>query len=104
MGDWEPDETAEATQDCTAYCRAFKWTVPAKVDGAWTLDGRAMTLQQRYQIFEGTAGSTAIQDGRLDGSQIRFSIGSDQYVGEVSGNAMQGTVNGSRPWRATRRN
>jgi len=102
MGDWEPDETAEVTRDCTAYCRAFKWIVPAKVDGAWTLDGTPLTLQQRYQTFAGTAGSTAIHDGRLEGSQIRFSIGSNQYVGKVSDNTMQGTVNGSRPWRATR--
>jgi len=102
MGDWEPDESDDVTQDCTAYCRALKWIVPAKVDGAWTLDDRPVTLQQRYQTFEGAAGSAAIRDGRLDGSQIRFTIGNDQYVGAVSGNTMQGTVNGSRPWRATR--
>jgi len=102
MGDWEPDETDEVTQDCTAYCRALLWIVPAKVDGAWMLDGKRLTLQQRYQTFQGAHGSQAVSDARLDGSQIRFSIGRDQYVGEVSGNVMQGTVNGSRPWRATR--
>jgi len=102
MGDWEPDETDEVTQDCTAYCRALLWIVPAKVDGAWMLDGQRLTLQQRYQTLQGAHGSQTVSDARLNGSQIRFAIGRDQYVGEVSGNVMQGTVNGSRPWRATR--
>jgi len=102
MGDWEPDETAEVTQDCTAYCRAMKWVVPARVEGRWTMDGTTLNLRQQYQKFEGLAGTLILRDGYLDGRQIRFSIGNDAYAGEVSGNIMQGTINGSRPWRATR--
>jgi len=103
MGDWEPDETADVAQDCTSYCRALKWIVPAKVDGAWRLDGRTLTLRQRYQRFDGVAGSSPVEHGRLDGANIRFSIGADQYVGRVSDDTMQGVINGARPWRAVRR-
>jgi SAM-dependent methyltransferase len=106
MGDWEPDETANVTGDCTSYCRALKWVVPAKVDGTWTVDGRTLELKQTYQMLEGSlregAASRPISNARLDGAKIRFSIDDDQYAGEVAGKQMQGTVNGSRRWQATR--
>ncbi len=106
MGDWEPDETAQVTGDCTSYCRALRWVVPAKVDGTWTVDGKTLELKQKYQMLEGSlregASNQPISGARLEGARIRFSIGSDQYAGEVNGKQMQGTVNGSRPWQATR--
>lgn len=106
MGDWEPDETAHVTDNCTSYCRALKWTVPAKVAGRWTVDGKTLELQQKYQMLDGSlrdgASSQPISGARLDGARIRFSIGDDQYAGEVVGGKMQGTVNGSRPWQAIR--
>lgn len=106
MGDWKPDETAQVTEGCTSYCRALKWIVPAKVAGIWVVDGKTLNLKQTYQMLEGTLGNGAaappISNARLEGGRIRFSIGADQYVGEVSGGKMQGTINGSRPWQATR--
>jgi SAM-dependent methyltransferase len=106
MGDWEPDETAHVSQDCTSYCRALKWIVPAKVDGTWTVDGKMLELKQKYQMLEGSLregpSSRPISNARLDGPKIRFSIGNDQYAGEVAGKQMQGTVNGTRRWQATR--
>ena len=33
MGDWTPDQSIEAGGDCTSYCTAHKWIVPAKVAG-----------------------------------------------------------------------
>src|SRR5690242_5656180 len=36
MGDWSPDETATVT-DCSAWCTALLWIVPAKVAGLWKL-------------------------------------------------------------------
>src|SRR5688500_403871 len=33
MDDWEADETATVTEDCTSWCMAMLWIVPAKVDG-----------------------------------------------------------------------
>src|SRR5215208_5668232 len=35
MGDWKADDTADARDGCTSYCKAFFWVVPAKVAGKW---------------------------------------------------------------------
>lgn len=106
MGEWKPDETAEVDEDCTSYCRALKWTVPAKVAGTWALDGKTLELTQSFQVLEGSlhdgAASQPIGEARLDGPRVRFTIGEDRYVGQVDGERMQGTVNGSRPWQAVR--
>jgi SAM-dependent methyltransferase len=106
MGEWQPDETAEVTEGCRSYCRALKWIVPAKVAGSWTLDGKTLELTQNFQMVEGSlrdgAATQRISDARLEGAQVRFTIGKDQYVGQVEGDRMRGTVNGSRSWQAAR--
>lgn len=106
MGEWKPDETAEVSGDCTSYCRALKWIVPARVAGAWTLDGKPLELTQRFQMLDGWLrdGGMAlpVRDARLEGAKVRFSIGEDHYVGQVDGDRMHGTVNGSRSWQAVR--
>lgn len=106
MADWEPDETAEVTKDCETYCRALKWIVPAKVQGTWEIDGKKLELTQSFQMFEGSlndgASASKLTEGRLEGARIRFSIGSDRYVGEVRGKGMRGTINGSQRWQARR--
>jgi len=106
MGDWQPDETAEVAEGCSAYCRALKWVVPAKVDGAWKLDGKTLELKQTFQMLEGALqdGSAAqpISNAKLNGARIEFSVGNDRYTGEVREGTMQGTVNGSRAWQASR--
>ena len=107
MGDWTPDATAEVTQGCEHYCQALLWVVPAQVAGMWTLDGRrSMELAQSYQkiggiVREGDA-HWILRDAGMDGARIRFSLGGDRYEGEVRDGVMEGTVNGSRPWRALR--
>lgn len=107
MGEWQADETADVGGDCTSYCRALKWIVPAKVAGTWVLDGKTLELAQSFQMLEGTlrdgAATRPITQARLEGTQVRFAIGKDRYVGQVNGNRMQGTVNGSRQWQAARR-
>src|SRR5688572_1108646 len=35
MEDWQPDETATVNEDCSGWCRALLWIVPAKVEGMW---------------------------------------------------------------------
>ncbi|MFT4173010.1 MAG: class I SAM-dependent methyltransferase [Rhodocyclaceae bacterium] len=105
MGDWEPDETANVADGCTGYCSALKWVVPAKVAGTWKMAGKELALTQKYQMLEGTLrdGDTTarIIDARMNGTQIQFSVGKQRYVGQVAGNAMQGTVDGAT-WTATR--
>lgn len=106
MGEWKPDETAEVGGDCTSYCRALKWIVPAKVAGTWTLDGKTLELTQSFQMLDGSlrggAATQPVREARLEGAQVRFTIGNDRYVGQVDGDRMHGTVNGSRAWQAVR--
>jgi SAM-dependent methyltransferase len=105
MGDWHFDQrrhVGEAT--------VFLWTVPAQVAGDWTLsdDGRSVPLhiEQEFQRFTGTTGEDRrIEQGRLDGTAIRFLAntgnGRHLYVGSVEGNRMTGTGTGAN-WTAVR--
>jgi hypothetical protein len=40
--------------------------------------------------------------GKLNGDQITFTAGEAQYVGRVSGNAIEGTLKSGGTWKATR--
>lgn len=97
MGDWEPDETAEA-EGCTNYCIAYKWVVPAKVEGSWALPDGKLQLTQNYQFVEGTVSrggnTTPVTEGRLNGSTLTFKAGEDKYIAVVEGSQMQVKVNG----------
>lgn len=105
MGEWEPDETAEA-EGCTNYCIAYKWTVPAKVEGKWKTPDGELELTQKYQFVEGTLRRgtevVPVTDGRLDGPNIRFKAGDVEYQAKVSGEKMEGSAAGQNGWSATR--
>ena len=92
MDDWQADETSQVTEDCTSWCTALLWIVPAKVEGTWQLPQGALTLTQKYQMVSGTLGGTAISDGRLRGEEITFTAGGAKYTGRVNGSTMSGTV------------
>ena len=50
-----PEQTIQAGAECTSWCRAHLWIVPAKVAGTWKLpDGGELTLEQKYQMISGT--------------------------------------------------
>jgi len=104
MGDWEPDETATVEKDCTSWCTALLWIVPAKVAGAWTMPSGTLTLTQNYQMLAGTLGSDKISEGRMRGDQISFTAGGTKYTGKVTGAAMEGTATGTHAgaWKAAR--
>lgn len=102
MEDWEPDDSFQVVEGCSGYCNALKWIVPAKVDGAWQLGGDRLLLTQSFQKLQGRLGEASpLADARLDGARIRFTARGRQYLGEVAGNSMQGSVDG-RAWTATR--
>jgi SAM-dependent methyltransferase len=113
MGDWQADQTARATTDCTGYCKAFLWIVPAKVDGTWRLGESELSLEQKYQFFTGklTAGNVVapITDGKLEADKITFTAGGARYTGQVKGATMEGTsISGAASakeasWQATRK-
>jgi hypothetical protein len=108
MGEWKADQTVTAEKDCSSYCTAYLWIVPAKVEGTWQVDNGEISLSQTFQMIGGAVkagGKAAAVNGKVTGDQISFTAGGAQYTGKVSGNTIQGTVkNGSAssPWRATR--
>jgi SAM-dependent methyltransferase len=106
MDDWMPDETSEVTGDCTAWCTALFWIVPAKVAGSWQLPQGQLNLTQQFQMVSGTlrtsGGATPVLNGRLRGDQITFTVGGVEYTGRVNGNTMEGTSSSGASWRGTR--
>jgi len=107
-GGWEPDETAQA-QPCKSWCVVVLYVVPAQVAGAWRLgDDEWLILEQSYQKIYGTyqIGGLAvtIDNGRLHGTDIRFSVNQVEYTGRIDGDRMAGSAKGrvTREWRATR--
>jgi precorrin-6B methylase 2 len=109
MEEWEADETTTADKDCSSWCTAYMWIVPAKVEGAWQLPQGELTLKQEFQMLSGSlkSGSTtaSISDGKMRGDQISFSAGGAQYTGRVNGKSIEGTVTSggnNSTWSATR--
>jgi len=106
---WTPDVTEKATGDCGSWCTAHLYIVPAQVGGIWRLGDADLSLTQSFQMLTGSLArggkSTPIADGRLNGEEITFTIGTAKYTGRVAGNTMSGEVSGggSGPWTATRR-
>jgi precorrin-6B methylase 2 len=102
MEDWQPDQV-ETITECTSWCTANLWIVPAKVEGAWQTPQGALTLQQNFQMLTGSLGSTPISEGKMRGEEITFKVGNATYTGRVQGNTLAGTVSGGGKWTATRR-
>jgi hypothetical protein len=91
MGEWEADQTETISGDCTSWCTALFWIVPAKVEGTWKMPQGNLTLKQTFQELSGTLGSTPIKNGKMAGDQITFTAGTTTYTGHVNGNTIQGT-------------
>ena len=106
MGDWKAEETINAGGDCQSWCTAYKWTVPAKVDGAWKIGTAELKLNQTYQNLAGTLtidGKTApISNAKMNGAEITFTADGKNYSGKVDGNAMSGSIKGGGSWSASR--
>jgi hypothetical protein len=106
MGDWEPDDRISA-ENCTAYCKAMFWVIPAKVTGTWQLPQGELTLQQKYQMLTGTLKSgqesIPITSGKMRGDQITFVAGDRVYRGKVEGDRMEGVFGTETKFQATRR-
>ena len=89
MEDWESDKS-ETIDNCSSWCTAHLWIVPAKVEGTWQMAGGPLTLTQKFQMVTGTMGSAAISDGRLRGTELTFTVGGKKFTGTVSGNTITG--------------
>lgn len=109
---WEPDDryTLDDLSDCSSWCEALLWIVPAKAAGTWTMANGTMTITQDYQMIKGTVtidGATyTIPSTALRGVDISFIAGGLNFNGKVNGNQIDGTIttpSGTIPWQATRR-
>ena len=106
---WEPDVTERLETDCQTWCSALLWIVPAKVHGSWRLPDGEITFDQKFQVVTGSVktagGSAQIESGKLNGEEISFTAAGNQYTGRVTGDTIQGRVNGTggeRAFSATR--
>ncbi len=106
-GGWEPDATTRG-EPCTSWCVAMMYIVPARVAGTWHLaDGSTLTLEQDFQKISGTLETYGIalplENGRLRGEDIRFTVNQVDYTGRVSSGTMKGSAKGrmTHEWSAT---
>jgi SAM-dependent methyltransferase len=110
MGEWKADQTFNVKENCTTYCTALLWIVPAKVDGNWQLKDGELKVKQEFQMITGTLNSGGIQapiKGQLRGEKISFTAAGAQYTGRVNGNTIVDgivkTGGNSTSWGATRK-
>lgn len=94
--DWTPDET-ETLPDCTSWCTAMLYIVPARVAGTWRLpQGGELTLTQQYQMVTGTgktADGQALEfTGRLRGADITLTAEGRELKGRVNGDTIEATM------------
>jgi precorrin-6B methylase 2 len=109
MGEWKADQTANVKENCTTYCTALLWIVPAKVEGNWQVGDGELKLKQEFQMLTGTlnAGGTETPiKGSMSGDRITFAAGAATYSGRVNGaTIVDGTVKGGSgdKWSATKK-
>ena len=102
MGEWEPDDRIQSAPDCSSFCNAMLWIVPAKVGGAWKMGKSDLTLSQEFQMLTGTVNAAPIRNGKMRGNEITFTAGGKMYTGRVNGNRMEGSASDGTKWQATR--
>jgi hypothetical protein len=108
--DWTPEKTETLGGDCTSWCTAMLYIVPARVEGSWRLPQGELSLKQTFQTVSGmltTGGKSTEVTGKLRGEQITWSAGGQEYSGVVRGNRIEGTTrtgSASANWTATRAN
>jgi SAM-dependent methyltransferase len=88
IADWQPDESV-TIEPCERWCTAMMWIVPARVGGTWRTPKGDLTMTQKFQMVSGTLGAEPIENGRLRGEEISFTVGKSIYTGRVEGNRMR---------------
>jgi len=106
-----PADARVTRPDCTAWCTALLWVVPAQVGGEWQVEGGpALRLDQHFQkvtgLLSGPVGSSTIQGGTVNGPEVSFTIGDASIVAHLEGDRLEGTrteAGRTSQWIATRR-
>lgn len=107
--EWPVDDR-RTRPDCTSWCTALLWIVPAQVGGEWQTDeGPRLRLDQHFQkvtgLLTGPVGSSTIQGGTITGPDVAFTIGDASYAVRLDGDRLVGTrtaAGRTSPWQATR--
>lgn len=108
MEEWEADETVRLGGNCTSWCTAFLWIVPARVEGKWRFGEGELALTQQFQTVSGAftaKGASEAVSGKLVGDRITLRVGASEYEGVVNGKAIAGTMksgNAESRWSAVR--
>src|SRR6185503_7719033 len=94
MDTWTPDEIAILGShfDCTSFCTAYLWIVPARVAGSYQTPEGDITLKQTFQMLSGTlvdGGTTYTLEGSVRGEEIRFKAGGKAYRGRLNGGNLE---------------
>jgi len=93
IGDWNPDQSFSASDNCEKFCTGRLWVVPAKVNGTWKIAKGEIIIKQVYQTFTGSlrsGASTSLIAGRIRGDQASFRAGQTAYTVRVEGETMTG--------------
>lgn len=105
--DWTADEQI-TIDDCSAWCTALLYIVPAKVAGTWRTQDGELTLKQDFQMLTGTLarpdGQQIAVTGRLRGTDIALQAQQQEMNGRVNGNTIEGTRSNGAAWQASRVN
>ena len=94
MDEWTADETAVlgAAFDCTSFCTAYFWLVPANVAGSYKVPQGDLVLQQTFQMLSGTlttGGKAVPVEGKVVGEEIILSAGGKEYRGRFQGRILE---------------
>jgi len=107
---WNPVRTERLEQNCTSWCTAMLYIVPAQVRGSWRIGDIDLALTQVFDAVTGTltinGQPTAISRGQITGSRLTFTAGDAVYSADVAGDRMAGTVQRAgrqETWAASRR-
>ena len=116
MGDWKADSVIEVPGKVGGTYTVYYWLLPADVGGEWTVRVKGgetfgLSLAQEYQQLEGRAtvegAGKDLEQARVRGDSLEFTLGGARYEGTVKGGRARGMVSdGSgepREWTATRR-
>jgi SAM-dependent methyltransferase len=107
LGKWTPD-----VSESVRGHRIFFWTVPAQIAGRWQAESGAerflLEIKQEFQKFDGTAQvgtrRVILQNTRLSGADISFSVDLGKGLQTFRGKVDKGTITGESPagWKAVK--
>ena len=105
---WPSDAAETVRKDCAAFCIVFLYVVPAQVAGSWRTPDGDLVFEQDFQRVSGSYEFNGInlplENGRLHGTEISFTVNGVEYTGRVDGDVMAGMAKGrnTSAWKAIR--